>query len=226
MTGPLASLCPRAVLIPVGPLGLRATLCVPSPIHGTVIFAQGSGSSRLSPGNQHLTELLQAAGLGTLLLDLLTVPEEGMLAHHFHIDLLAERLLDATEWIRTIPETAGHPIGYFGANSGAGAALAAAAREPDLIAGVVSRGGRPDLAGSDLSDVQAPTLLIVGSYDSAVLEVNRRALGQLRCAKRLVVIPGAGHLFEEVGALDQVAGLASNWLAASFQGAASPPVHR
>ena len=200
---------PRAVRI--APIGLEGLLSLPEPADGIVLFAHGSGSSRFSPRNTYVAEALQAAGLATMLFDLLTEPEAVDRARVFDIPLLAERLLMATEWIALDPETALLPIGYFGASTGAASALVAAAHSVRDIAAVVSRGGRPDLAGADLSRVKAPTLLIVGGADYAVLDLNRAALAQLTCEKTLAVVPGATHLFEEPGTLDEVIGLARDW---------------
>ena len=202
---------PRAVRI--APIGLEGLLSLPEPADGIVLFAHGSGSSRFSPRNTYVAEALQAAGLATMLFDLLTEPEAADRARVFDIPLLAERLLMATEWTVLDPETATLPIGYFGASTGAASALVAAAHSNRDIAAVVSRGGRPDLAGADLSRVKAPTLLIVGGADYAVLDLNRAALAQLTCEKTLAVVPGATHLFEEPGTLDEVIGLARDWFA-------------
>jgi pimeloyl-ACP methyl ester carboxylesterase len=180
-----------------------------------VLFAHGSGSSRHSPRNRYVARLLNEAKLATLLLDLLTAEEEAIdlrTAHlRFDIGLLAERLIGATDWLTQHPDTRDLPIGYFGASTGSGAALVAAAERPDVVGAIVSRGGRPDLAGSALQRVRAPTLLIVGGNDLPVIELNQAALAQLRCEKRLVIVPGATHLFEEPGALDEVARLACEW---------------
>jgi dienelactone hydrolase len=181
-----------------------------------VLFAHGSGSSRHSPRNRYVAGVLRAAGLATLLMDLLTPEEEAedrYTGHlRFDIDLLAERLVAATDWLAQQPQTAGWPVGYFGASTGAGAALVAAARRPDAVGAVVSRGGRPDLAGAALARVKAPTLLIVGGRDEPVIALNQQALGRLGAAvKKLVIVPGATHLFEEPGALEEVARLASGW---------------
>jgi alpha-beta hydrolase superfamily lysophospholipase len=184
---------------------------MPEPARGIVLFAHGSGSSRFSPRNNYVAEALQAAGLATLLFDLLTEPEAANRDRVFDIPLLAERLLMATEWTALEPETAALPIAYFGASTGAASALVAAARSIRDIAAVVSRGGRPDLAGADLKRVRAPTLLIVGGADEAVLNLNRAALAQLTCEKKLAVVPGATHLFEEPGTLDEVILLARDW---------------
>lgn len=201
----------RAVRI--APMGLDGLLYLPEPAAGIVLFAHGSGSSRFSPRNTYVAEALQAAGLATLLFDLLSEAEAADRARVFDIPLLAERLAAATEWIATQPDTAALPIGYFGASTGAAAALVAAARSGRDIAAVVSRGGRPDLADTDLAHVRAPTLLIVGGADDVVLELNRMALAKLTCEKQLAVVPGATHLFEEAGTLDEVIELAWNWFA-------------
>jgi putative phosphoribosyl transferase len=180
-----------------------------------VLFAHGSGSSRHSARNRYVARVLNEAKLATLLIDLLTVHEEvidARTAHlRFDIDLLTERLVDATDWLTQFPDTKDLPIGYFGASTGAAAALAAAVLRPDAVGAIVSRGGRPDLAATALARVRAPTLLIVGGEDGQVIELNRRALAQLRCEKQLTIVPGATHLFEEPGALDEVARLARNW---------------
>lgn len=203
----------RTVEIP--PAGLAADLLLPRAAKAIVLFAHGSGSSRFSSRNRFVARVLHAAELGALLLDLLTAPEEQTdlrTAHlRFNILLLAERLVQATTWIQRDPDTRALPIGYFGASTGAAAALVAAAELPDVIGAVVSRGGRPDLAASKLPEVKAPTLLIVGSRDEAVVEMNEAALAQLTCDKKLEIVPGATHLFEEQGALEQVAHLASDW---------------
>ena len=191
-------------------------LALPKDARGVVLFAHGSGSSRHSSRNRYVAGELRKSGLGTLLMDLLTAEEEEIDARtghlRFDIGLLARRLLDATEWLRADPETSGLPVGYFGASTGGGAALVAAAEAPDVVRAVVSRGGRPDLAGAALPRVQAPTLLIVGGWDEPVIEMNREALARLRCEKRLEIVPGATHLFEEPGTLEQVARLAADWL--------------
>ncbi|HEX9165669.1 MAG TPA: hypothetical protein VF862_07140 [Gemmatimonadales bacterium] len=199
----------RDVSIRLGPVALPGLLAIPDRAIGLVLFAHGSGSSRLSVRNNRVAADLRSAGIGTLLFDLLTDPESASRANVFDIPLLAERLDGATDWART--EAPLLPIGYFGASTGAAAALVAAAARKD-IAVVVSRGGRPDLAGGALPRVTAPTLLIVGSRDEQVLDLNRQALSQLRCEKRLAVVPGATHLFEEPGTLDQVSALAREWL--------------
>ena len=194
---------------------LEGNLNIPENPRGVVLFAHGSGSSRHSPRNQFVAQVLHKAGFATLLIDLLTAGEEEQdwqTGHlRFNIDLLSQRVLGATNWLTVNPETANLKIGYFGASTGAAAALTAAAERPLAVGAVVSRGGRPDLAGSSLTAVQAPTLLIVGSKDTQVIELNRMALSLLKGEKHLEIIPGATHLFEEPGALEQVAQLASQW---------------
>jgi putative phosphoribosyl transferase len=194
---------------------LEGNLSLPEKAHGLVLFVHGSGSSRHSPRNQFVARVLQEAGLATLLIDLLTAPEEAedrLTARiRFNIDLLGERVVEITNWLIANPTTANLKIGYFGASTGAAAALVAAAERPLAVGAVVSRGGRPDLASSALPQVQAPTLLLVGSKDTQVIELNRMAFTLLRCEKRLEIIPGASHLFEEPGTLEQVAQLASQW---------------
>ena len=199
------------VEIPAGATTLQGHLHVPESSAGVVVFAHGSGSSRHSPRNRFVADVLYRAGLGTLLLDLLTQDEEVDRANVFDIELLAGRLTAATEWLGTRQDTALSPIGYFGASTGAGAALWAAADAGPRISAVVSRGGRPDLAGRRLAQVQAPTLLIVGSRDQTVLELNRRAQAQMRCANRLTIVEGATHLFEEPGTLAEAAMGARDW---------------
>ena len=201
--------------IPIGGISLEGDLTIPEGATRIVLFAHGSGSSRFSPRNRAVAETLTGAGFAALLFDLLTETEEtaeqtgGML--RFDITLLAERLVAATQWVAENPATHGLPIGYFGASTGAAAALVAAAGLPDLIKAVVSRGGRPDLAGHALTRVRAPTLLLVGGNDHAVIEMNRTALDQLRCSKHLEIVPGASHLFEEPGALEDVGRHARDW---------------
>ncbi len=200
----------REVEITDGSVRLAGTLSVPTPAAGTVLFAHGSGSSRFSPRNTEVARRLNDDGLATLLFDLLTPVEAGDRSNVFAVELLAGRLGAATRWLLE-GDDASLPIGYFGASTGAAAALWAAPEFGDSVAAVVSRGGRPDLAGPRLADVKAPTLLIVGGEDHVVLELNREALRELRCEKDLVVIAGATHLFEEPGALDEVAGHAARW---------------
>jgi len=193
------------------PPGLEGLLGVPAMAKGIVLFAHGSGSGRLSPRNNFVAERLREAGLATLLFDLLTIEEELDRANVFDIELLSARLRAATDWVCRDPETAPLPIGYFGASTGAAAALVAAAAEGDRVAAVVSRGGRPDLAGPALPAVTAPTLLIVGGDDDVVLGLNRAAFAELRCEKQLSVVPGATHLFEEPGTLEAVVEHARSW---------------
>jgi len=194
-------------------VALKGHLHLPEPAAGVVLFAHGSGSSRHSPRNRFVAGVLYRAGLGTLLLDLLTPEEELNRANVFDVVLLATRLTAVTRWLGSRPDTASCSVGYFGASTGAGAALCAAADAAAQIAAVVSRGGRPDLAGPLLAHVRAPTLLIVGSADEAVLKLNHRAQAQLRCPSQLAVVEGATHLFEEPGTLAEAAILASDWFA-------------
>jgi putative phosphoribosyl transferase len=199
------------ITIQSGRIRLEGHLGVPESPLGVVLFAHGSGSGRFSPRNNFVARHLHEGSLATLLIDLLDPVESEDRRKVFDIDLLAERLLLAKAWLAKDPRTAQLPIGYFGASTGAGAALQAAARDPVLIGAVVSRGGRPDLAGPYLSAVTAPTLLIVGGDDEPVIEMNRDAYAQLRCEKELVIVPGATHLFEERGTLEQVADQAREW---------------
>jgi dienelactone hydrolase len=205
----------QVVKVPAGEVSLEGNLVVPVGARGVVLFAHGSGSGRHSPRNRYVARALQDAGLGTLLLDLLTPEEEqvdAMTAHlRFDIGMLAERLVGATDWLGQHPGTRRMEVGYFGASTGAGAALVAAARRPEVVGAVVSRGGRPDLAGQALAGVRAPTLLIVGGNDVPVIAMNQQTMDQLHSEKRLVIVPGATHLFEEPGALEQVASLARDW---------------
>jgi putative phosphoribosyl transferase len=200
----------RDVEIADGSVRLAGTLTVPSDPVGTVLFAHGSGSSRFSPRNMEVARRLHDARFGTLLFDLLTEAEAADRSNVFAVELLAGRLGAATRWLREEPEGS-LPMGYFGASTGAAAALWAAPEFGDSVAAIVSRGGRPDLAGPRLGNVSAPTLLIVGELDHLVLDLNREAFAALRCEKDLVVISGATHLFEERGALEQVAGHATSW---------------
>jgi len=201
----------QPVHVPAGRVRLQGILGLPEKPAGVVLFAHGSGSGRLSPRNTLVARTLQGGGLATLLLDLLEEREAEDRRKVFDIDLLADRLLAATAWLAQAPATGSLRVGYFGASTGAGAALQAAARSPALVAAVVSRGGRPDLAGPYLSNVMAPTLLIVGGDDQPVIQMNREALALLTCPKELVIVPGATHLFEEPGTLEQVADLALKW---------------
>ena len=204
------------VRIPIDSIALEGNLIIPEEAKGIVIFAHGSGSSRHSPRNQYVAQELQRSGLGTLLFDLLTVEEErvDMLTRHlrFDIDLLATRLVNVTTWLLSNPKTKGFNIGYFGASTGAAAALIAAKEHADTVKAVVSRGGRPDLAESALMYVKAPTLLIVGGKDTQVIDLNQWALDRMTMLeKELKIVPGATHLFEEKGALEEVARLAGEW---------------
>ncbi|MFF1356606.1 phosphoribosyltransferase family protein [Streptomyces sp. NPDC058297] len=210
---------PTEVEVEAAGVRLAGDLARPEGAAGLVMFAHGSGSSRHSPRNRAVAEVLQEAGLGTLLFDLLTPSEEADRDNVFDIGALAGRLAGATRWLR---EREPAPIGYFGASTGAAAALRAAADDPDIGA-VVSRGGRPDLAGPRLDDVRAPTLLIVGGADTRVLDLNRAAQAQLRCENRLETVPGATHLFEEPGALDRVADLARSWFTTHLTAGGDPP---
>jgi putative phosphoribosyl transferase len=218
MTNTLEHVREQAVTIP--PYDLYGDLVLPNGATGLVIFAHGSGSSRRSSRNRYVARQLNRGRLATLLMDLLTEKEERIDARtqhlRFDIGMLAERLGNAAQWAGTQQETRDLMIGYFGASTGAGAALVAAGDHPERIAAVVSRGGRPDLAGHALTRVEAPTLLIVGGEDHAVIEMNTAAIRALRCEKRLVVVPGATHLFEEPGTLEQVSELAREWFQNHF----------
>jgi putative phosphoribosyl transferase len=201
----------RLAEIPAGKRLIKGFLNLPEEPRGVVAFAHGSGSGRFSPRNQFVAQVLQNAGIATLLIDLLAEDEFNDRRNVFDIELLATRLCTAARWLDREPDVRGAPLGYFGASTGAAAALVAAAREPECVKAIVSRGGRPDLAGRDLPDVVAPTLLIVGGQDEEVLRLNRLALEELRCTKELTVVPGATHLFEEPGTLEEVARLATVW---------------
>lgn len=207
--------CPTQVQ--AGTVTLDGDLCIPEGATGIVLFAHGSGSSRFSPRNRYVAQVLRNAGLATLLFDLLTSQEEAidMRTGHlrFDIRLLADRLAGATDWVRQNLDTRKMKIGYFGASTGAGAALVAAAERANVVSAVVSRGGRPDLAGEALPLVKAPTLLIVGEFDYPVISLNRQALDRLEVEKELVIVPGATHLFEEPGTLEIAARAAANWFA-------------
>jgi pimeloyl-ACP methyl ester carboxylesterase len=204
------------ILIPAPPgADLAGTLALPARPAGVVLFAHGSGSSRFSPRNRQVAAALEAAGLGTLLFDLLTEAETADRRNVFDIELLARRLEAARRWLAHELEPA-PPLGYFGASTGAAAALVAAADHPDAVRAIVSRGGRPDLAGGALRRVTAPTLLIVGGEDHGVIELNEAALAALRCEKHLAIVPGATHLFEEPGTLERAAALARGWFARHF----------
>ena len=204
-----------SVIIQISKVTLEGNIFVPEGSTGIVLFAHGSGSSRLSPRNQFVAEELNKNGIATLLFDLLTAEEEVLdlqTGHlRFDIPLLAKRLVNTTDWILKNSELKSLNIGYFGASTGGGAALVAASERPKVVKAVVSRGGRPDLAGQSLLGVKCPTLLIVGGYDEPVIELNKKALTLLKSEKKLVIIPGATHLFEEKGKLDEVASHACNW---------------
>lgn len=207
----------RTLVIPAGRVELEGDLSIPQEARGLVMFAHGSGSSRFSTRNRFVAQVLRDRGLGILLFDLLTAEEEradAIDAHlRFDIPMLADRLGEVTDWLATRDYASDLSIGYFGSSTGAAAALIAAARRPERIGAVVSRGGRPDLAKSELARVRAPTLLIVGGADTTVLQLNREALARLKSRKQLTVVPGATHLFEEPGALERVAYLAGEWFA-------------
>jgi dienelactone hydrolase len=212
---------PREVRIPSGDAWLYGDLAIPREASGIVLFAHGSGSGRHSSRNRRVAQTLQRAGVATLLFDLLTAEEEQRdirtREHRFDIPLLTRRMQDATGWVQAQNELRSPPIGYFGASTGSAAALIAAARLGTRIAAVVSRGGRPDLAGpAALGAVTAPTLLIVGGDDHGVIELNQEAFAHLRCEKEFIVVPGATHLFEEPGTLDRVAEAAAQWFAMHF----------
>ncbi|MER8419758.1 dienelactone hydrolase family protein [Mesorhizobium sp. M1329] len=205
----------HVVHLPAGPVTLEGNLSLPPDARGLVLFAHGRGSSRHSPRNRYVAGRLNEANLATCLVDLLTAEEERIdqvtAELRFNIGLLADRLVGVTDWLGASPDTSGLRLGYFGASTGAGAALVAAAERPDQAAAVVSRGGRPDLAALALPRVRAPTLLVVGGADTQVIALNREALAALRSEKELTIVPGATHLFEEPGALDEVADLATQW---------------
>ena len=205
----------RGVHVPARGATIQGDLTIPPAVRGIVIFAHGSGSSRHSPRNRHVAQVLVRSGFATLLMDLLTEEEEEAERHtrhlRFDIDLLAGRLEDVTRWLARDEEAAAMPVGYFGASTGAAAALVAAARVPEKVRAVVSRGGPPDLAGPELPRVSAGTLRIVGGNDHGVVELNEGAYAALHCAKEIRVVPGATHLFEEPGTLDEVARLAAEW---------------
>jgi len=211
----------RLVRIGAGGVTLEGNLSLPKGASGIVLFAHGSGSSRHSPRNRYVARLLNQANLATLLVDLLTSDEETIdlrTGHlRFDIELLAERLISVTDWLTQQRDTRRLRIGYFGASTGAGAALVAAAERPDVVGAVVSRGGRPDLAGAALARVRAPTLLIVGGNDRRVLELNRVARLRMPCPSEIDVVPGATHLFEEPGTLEEVARLATEWFDRKLQ---------
>jgi dienelactone hydrolase len=201
----------KVVSIPADSIALEGALAIPHGVRGVVLFAHGSGSSRHSPRNNFVARTLRAAGSGTLLMDLLTRAEDAIYENRFDIDLLTRRLEAATHWLKKQPQTSALTIGYFGASTGAAAALKAAASLGSQVGAVVSRGGRPDLAHEALTKVRSPTLLIVGGLDDVVIELNRAAYGLLKCDKQLEIVPGATHLFEEPGTLEEVARLAAQW---------------
>lgn len=210
-----AHLNQNTISIPLGKKVIQGDLTVPDEAKGLVIFSHGSGSSRFSPRNKYVAEVLNHAGFAALLIDLMTLDEEAIddrtAGLRFDIGFLAERLVGATDWARRQHRLSALRLGYFGASTGAAAALVAAARRPDVIDAIVSRGGRPDLAGDELPAVAAPTLLIVGEFDRDVLELNRQAAKAMRARTTLLIIPAASHLFEEPGALSHVASLAQAW---------------
>lgn len=210
---PVESRATEARTLQIPPIGLEAILHVPADASALVVFAHGSGSSRLSPRNTYVATALHHAGFGTLLFDLLTEAESLDRANVFDIDLLSQRLALATSFIADKSEIGRLRIAYFGASTGAAAALVAASKMGEKIGAIVSRGGRPDLAGAHLSRVGAPTLLIVGGNDAEVIALNRAAMAQLTCEARLEIVPGAGHLFEESGTLDAVIELVRSWFA-------------
>jgi putative phosphoribosyl transferase len=216
----------QEVQIPAGQAVLAGNLIVPQSSTALVLFVHGSGSSRLSPRNQFVARKLNEAGLATLLFDLLTPEEESIdmytAEHRFNISLLAERLIHATNWAQQEKQTRDLHIGFFGSSTGGAAALVAAAEPPDNVDAIVSRGGRPDLAGQSLPNVKAPTLLIVGGEDDVVIELNEKARAQMRCEVKIEIVPGATHLFEEPGALEQVAKLASDWFVLHAAGSGGP----
>jgi putative phosphoribosyl transferase len=217
-----------AVEVCVPPIGLAGTLRIPDDAQGLVVFAHGSGSSRLSPRNMKVAEGLHSCGLATLLFDLLTAEEEDDRANVFNIGLLATRLIDAVTWLDREPMTAQLPFGLFGASTGAAAALVAAARLGEGVRAIVSRGGRPDLAGHVLDQIRVPTLLIVGGIDFGVIELNEQALQRLRGPKALEIVPGASHLFPEPSALEAVIDHAARWFRRFLPGppaAAGRPAH-
>jgi len=210
-----------SVKIPVGPVVLEGELIIPKGANGVVLFAHGSGSSRLSPRNQFVASVIRQAGIGTLLFDLLTREEEAVdqytLELRFDITLLAQRLAAATKWLSSRSDTKDLRPGYFGASTGGAASVVAAAELGEQVGAVVSRGGRPDLAGQALALVTAPTLLLVGELDFPVIRMNEEAFARLRCGKELRIVPGATHLFEEPGTLDEVARLAAEWFVRYLQ---------
>jgi len=214
------------IRIPAGRATLNGSLTIVGQATALVLFAHGSGNSRHSPRNQFVARTLNEAGLATLLFDLLTQEEELVDSRtaelRFDIDLLAERLVHATNWAKQQPQTRDFGIGYFGSSTGGGAALVAAAQLPEHVEAVVSRGGRPDLAGAALPKVKAPTLLIVGAADHVVIDLNEKARAQMKCEVKIDIVPGATHLFEEPGALEKVAQLAADWFLLHAAGSTGP----
>ncbi len=223
IAGPRAQLeeTRRKISMEISKVTLEGNLSIPENRMGIVLFAHGSGSSRHSPRNRYVAGHLRSRGMATLLFDLLTGEEEAVDQRtsqlRFNIPLLAKRLVGATRWVKRNPLLKSLRVGYFGASTGAAAALLAATKLPEQIAAIVSRGGRPDLAGPAVRQVKAPTLLIVGGRDTAVIELNREASSELSCEKKLEIVPGATHLFEEEGALDEVAKLARDWFLSHFR---------
>ncbi len=207
----------KTIEIPIRQVVLKGNLFVPANASALVLFSHGSGSSRLSPRNNYVASVLQQEGLATLLFDLLTEEEDRQYKTRFNIDLLTERLIGVTDWIKMQKEIKGLQLAYFGASTGAASALSAAAYFGDEISAVVARGGRPDLAMSELHKVTAPTLLIVGGWDKVVIVLNQKAYGNLRCERKLEVIPEATHLFEEEGKLEDVAALSAKWFTEHLQ---------
>lgn len=203
--------------IPVKKVVLKGNLSVPENAKALVLFSHGSGSSRLSPRNNYVASVLQQEGLGTLLFDLLTEEEDRLYKTRFNINLLTQRLIAVTEWIKMQKEIKGLQLAYFGASTGAASALSAAAYFGDDISAVVSRGGRPDLAMSELHEVTAPTLFIVGGWDKVVIGLNQKAYDKLRCERKLEIIPEATHLFEEEGKLEEVAAISAKWFTNHLQ---------
>ncbi|WP_235914965.1 dienelactone hydrolase family protein [Flagellimonas ochracea] len=201
----------NTVQIPLKNVVLTGHLSVPDSAKGLVLFSHGSGSSRLSPRNNFVAKVLQQKGMATLLFDLLTKKEDAVYETRFNIDLLTQRLIDTTLWVQTQKNTENLPVGYFGASTGAASAIRAAAFFGKIIKAVVSRGGRPDLAMHELPKVMAPTLLVVGGWDRMVIDLNQKAYDQLKCKKRLEIIPQASHLFEEPGKLEEVASISAKW---------------
>ena len=197
-------------------LSLQGNLIIPEKAVGVVVFSHGSGSSRWSPRNKYVAEVLQRKGMATLLFDLLSKEEDKIYENRFNIDLLTERLIEVTQWVQQQEEVKNLPIGYFGASTGAASALRAASHFGHNIKAVVSRGGRPDMAMQELDKLTSPTLLIVGGWDNVVIELNKKAYQKMRCRKKLEIIPNASHLFEEPGTLEEVAQVSANWFSRYF----------